>query len=214
MSPFLLIKKINSCNSWPALTSHHCWLATGKSHRGSKESERRDVSLMNNKARLLVFFNRWAHIKILNNISKDYIGGKGVAGSCEGQKGREEKQQSSLLKHCGREGFQHELQASGRDWTNSWTTTASTTECLMVTPNAWKTLKTKPHISFHCFQNQSFCHLKKQQNPQNNNKLFQEVLIHWPEHFSRLKSPMKHSCISWPQTFYHKADSPCMALSE
>lgn len=51
LPPFLLIKKINSYNSWPALTSHHCWLATGTSHRGSKEAERRDVSLMNNKAR-------------------------------------------------------------------------------------------------------------------------------------------------------------------
>lgn len=51
MSPSLLIKKINSCNSQPALTSHHYWLATGTSHRGSKEAERRDVSLMNNRAR-------------------------------------------------------------------------------------------------------------------------------------------------------------------
>lgn len=34
---------------------------------------------------------------------------KGVAVSCGG---REEKQQSSLLKGCGREGSQHALQAS------------------------------------------------------------------------------------------------------
>lgn len=72
--PFLLIKKINNCNSWPILTSHRCWLATGRSHRGSEEAEgREDVSFMNNKGRC--FFYRRGHIEGPNNTSKaDIIG--------------------------------------------------------------------------------------------------------------------------------------------
>lgn len=71
--PFPLIKKINNCNSWWILTSHRCWLATGRSHRGSEEDEgRENISLMNNKPRC--FFYRRGHIKDRNNMSKADVG--------------------------------------------------------------------------------------------------------------------------------------------
>lgn len=79
--PFLLVKKINSCNSWPALTSHRCWLATVQVIEEAKKLKEDMFPLW--IIRQGAFFNRWAHIKINNNTSKDDIDGRRQESSSE-----------------------------------------------------------------------------------------------------------------------------------